>query len=240
MTLIERIRDLAERCDGLADLDEKQSESKSLHSLQTDATLLARDLGEQVNISRLLGDQGIECDIPQVAKHALNTLSKLKSRYDKHMRADQLTQGRDWTRFKEQIVSVCNEAEKVNKEKWREFVELAYSGQNPKEVETSLGLTDGNKRNLPLYQNAFMELTRYSRSVPKERADFDRVRDAARQLTEIYQQFDFRVSDSVKRFLKAVGEGGADLSLLTEEVVAWLEENKSTNKYRIVAKGRFQ
>jgi hypothetical protein len=240
MTLIERIRDLTDRSDNLADLDQKLAETKRLHSLQSDASSFARLLGEQVKFSRLLGDQGIECDVPSSVENALSTLSKLKERYDREMRAGQLTQGKDWPRFKEQVEKVCAEAAKVNKIEWAKFVEFAYSGQKPNEVEASLALTPENKRNLPLYRKAFSELTQYARSLPRERADFDGVRNTARQLTETYQQFDFDVPESVKRFLKAIGEDGADLALLTDEVISWLEENNSTKRYRIVGRGGFQ
>ena len=235
MTLIERIRDLTERSGKLIDLDERLSETKRLHSLQRDASTLAKALEEQVNLSRLLSDQGVECEVPPVVNTALSTLSKLKSRYDAEMRAEVLTRGKEWARFKDQVEKVCAEVARINRAEWATFVELAYTGQAPGDVKASYAPTAENERNLALYSSAFSQLQQYARKLPNDRADFEGVRNTARQLTEIYQRFNFNVSESVKRFLRAVGEGGADLGLLTEEVIAWLEENKSTSKYRIVA-----
>lgn len=240
MNLIERTRDLIERTSNLADLDEKLDESKKLHALESDADSLSKSLGEQVRLSRLLNDQGIECDSPISVEKALDIVSKLKERFNAEKRADQLTRGKDWTLFKGLVEKVSAEAAHTNKTEWVRFVEMAYTGEKPKDVEVSLALTPENSRNLPLFSRAYSEFQKYTRKLPNERSDFDDVRDTARKLREIYQQFDFSVSESVKLFLKAVGEGGASLDLLTEEVIEWLRESNSKSRYRIVARGSSQ
>lgn len=240
MSLIDRIHNLTERSEKLVDLENRLAESRRLHELMKDAEAFSQTLEQQVLLSRLFDDQGFSRDVPEKVENALGTLSRLKERFENDTRAEQLTRGRDWRLFKDQLNKVCESAAQINKEQWRRFVGLAYSGQKPNELKTSLALTPENQANLPRYENVYEQLSRYARSLPAERSDFNNVREIAERLTEIYQQFDFDVPESVKRFLKAIGDGGADLGLLTNEVRAWLNENNSAAKYRIVAKGGFQ
>ena len=239
MSLIDKINNLTERSKKLVDLEKKLAESGRLHELMNDAEAFSRDLGQQVLVTRLFDDQGVSRDVPKKLENALGTLSRLRERFENDKRAEQLTRGRDWRLFKDQLDQVCESLAQINKEQWKRFVGSAYSGQKPNDLKASLAQTPENRANLPRYENAYEQLSRYARRLPAERSDFNDVREIAERLTVIYQQFDFEVPESVKRFLKAIGDGGADLELLTDEVRVWLNENNSVEKYQIVAKGGF-
>jgi hypothetical protein len=64
------------------------------------------------------------------------------------------------------------------------------------------------------------------------------VGQAAENLASIAKDFDFDVPDAVKKFLDALPQGGAPLSLLTDEVRAWITGQGQTNRYRVIAGGR--
>jgi hypothetical protein len=236
MTLVERIEALRERAEGQSSLEQKRAESGRLQYLLNAARRLSEDLGSQVTQLRMLEDQGIETSAPDSAVAARKTLSKLRERFAKEPRAEQLTRGQDWTRLNEQIQATCRTLASALETEWRRFVGTAYSGESPNNLAGSLASTDGNMANLKRYRDAYAQITQYARSGPRERADFDRVRDLVRQLTEIYQGFDFNVPEDVKRFLRAVADGGANLDLLTAEVRDWLQQQNTGSQYRIVAR----
>lgn len=236
MTLIERIETLRQCANGQLTLEEKRAESRRLQPLLSEARKFSEDLGNEVKQIRFLHDQGINISTPDSSIAARKTLSKLRERFAQDPHAEQLTRRQDWTRLKEQLQATRNNLASALDAEWRRFVKEAYRGDAPNNLANSLAGTESNKRNFQLYLDGYNKLNEYARSRPNERADFDSVRELARQLTEIYQRFDFNVPEDVKRFLKAVADGGANLDLLTAEVRDWLQQQNLIGQYRIVAR----
>ena len=236
MTLIERIQTLRERANGQLSLEEKRNESQRLRPLLDGARKLSESLGREVEQLRLLQDQGISVSVPDSSTAARKTLGRLRERFAKEMRTEQLTRGRDWQRLNEQVLLTCQSLSSALQAEWRRIVETAFSGDKPSNLEQTLASTPKNLQNLRRFQGGYGKLEQFSRSRPTGRADFEQVRDLARQLTEIYQDFDFDVPEDVNRFLRAVADGGADLALLTAGVRDWLEGQDTSSHYRIVAR----
>ena len=147
-----------------------------------------------------------------------------------------LTRGRDWTLLKEAVRAACKNLASALQTEWVQFVQTAYRGDTPCTLKENLARTEGNLQNLQRYSEVYAELYQYVRSRPTGRADFDHVRALARQLTKIHQEFDFDVPEEVKHFLRAVADGGAHLDLLSKEVRDWLQQQNTSDHYRIVAK----
>lgn len=240
MTLIERIETICERAENQRSIEEKRAEVNRLQPLLNDARNLSEDLDHEVAQLRFLRDQGIFTAPPDKAEAARKTLGRLRERFTKESRAEHLTRGRDWTLLKEQVRATCENLASALQTEWAQFVQTAYSGDTPSTLEGSLAGTEGNLQNLRRYREVHAELNRYAKSRPTGRTDFDNVRDLSRQLTEIYQDFDFDVPEEVKRFLQAVAGGGANLDLFTTEVRVWLQKQNTSDHYRIVARADSQ
>lgn len=236
MTLIARIRTICERAENQRSIEEKRAEVDRLQPLLSDARRLSDDLDREVTQLRLLRDQGIHIKTSDKADAARNTLGRLRERFTKETRAENLTRGSDWTLLKRQVQATCEDLASAHQAEWCQFVETAYSGDTPINLRGSLAGTERNLTNLERYGKVYAELNQYARSRPSGRADFERIRDLARQLTEIHQDFDFNVPEAVKLFLQAVAGGGAHLDLLTTEVRDWLRQQSMSDHYRIVAK----
>ena len=224
MTLIERIQTLSKRASSQLALEENRAESGRLQQLLRDARTFSEKLGSEVKQLRLLQDQGISVSAPDGATAARKTLGRLRARFAKEPHAEQLTRGRDWTLLNKQVLLTCKNLSSALDAEWRRVVETAFSGDKPANLADTLARTPGNMRNLDRFRDVYAHLEQYARSRPTGRADFVHVRDLARQLTEIYQGFDFGVREDVKRFLRAVADGGANLELLTPDVRDWLDE----------------
>ncbi|EXI65336.1 MAG: hypothetical protein AW08_03255 [Candidatus Accumulibacter adjunctus] len=239
MTLLERIEDLKRRAQDQLGRQAGRDEAGKLQPLLKEANALSQGLGTEVTQMHLLRDQGLPLpDAPAGpnAGGALTTLDRLLKRFAEKRRAEGLTRGQDWTRFKESTQAARIQATTALDQAWRSFVTGAYSGDKPADLERSLAPTDVNKERLSRYRAAYEELIRLANRRPTGREDFDRVRELARQLKELHQGFDFGVPEGVKQFLQAIAKGGADLDLLTDEVRAWLQQQGSTGRYQIVAK----
>ena len=237
MTLIGRIEALTERASGLDALDRRRAESAKLQQLLEKARPMNDQLGTEIQQMRLLRDEGVDTPLDTTsADAARRTLARLIDRFNKNRIADSLTRGRDWTLLAEHTQRSCQGLTDALATAWRQFIATAYTGESPSHLERSLAITDHNLHQLNLYKQTYTQLNGLARSRPRERGDFDRVRELARQLGEIYQRFDFDVPEEVKCFLKAVAGGGADLDLLTEEVIVWLQQQGYSSHYRIVAR----
>jgi len=237
MTLVDRLNGLTERANRLDALDRKRAESAKLQERLAQARPMNEKLGTEIQQMRLLHDEGINAaPDSSSAEAARKTLARLINRFTENSTADSLTKGRDWNLLNSQAQAIYQELINALKTAWSQFVSTAYTGEDPHQLEQSLAGTDHNRNRLSRYKQVYKELTELARSRPQQRGDFARVRELARQLSEIYQSFDFNVPESVKRFLQAVADGGADLDLLTEEVHGWLQQQGSSGHYRIVAR----
>jgi len=237
MTLIDRIEALSERASGLVALDRRRAESAKLQQLLAKASPMNDKLGTEIQQMRLLHDEGINVAPDSTSAEATRkTLARLINRFNQNRTADSLTKGRDWKLLEDQTQTTCKELTDALKTAWSQFIATAYTGESPSHLERSLAVTDRNVDQLRLYKQTYTQLNGLTRNRPQERGDFARARELARQLGEIYQRFDFDVPEAVKRFLQAVADGGADLDLLTEEVLGWLQQQGSNGHYRIVAR----
>jgi len=236
MTLIEHIERICERATHQLSREESRAESQRLAPLLKDAGQFSASLAAEIERLRFFRDQGFSVTVPDKAAAARKTLSRLRERFSRDYRAEQLTRGREWALLSGQIRETREELDSNLRTEWRCFVDSAYSGDNPDNVESVLAATEGNRKNLVDYRRAHTELRQYARTRPESREDFARVRALARILTEIYDRFDFSVPDDVKRFLQAVASGGAGLELLTQTVLDWLHEQNTAGQYRVVSR----
>ncbi len=237
MTLIERIEKLAERAVKLSERDARRAESRKLQDLRDKVKPFNRDLGQEVQQLRLLKDEGIypALDLSE-ASAAQTRLETLLQRFAAQRNAESLTRGRDWTCFEEAVKTNTRKTSKALKDAWQQYLDNAYTGERPDDLADSLPQTEHNLKQLKAYHTAHDDLRGLRATLPGERADFDRVRDLLRKLNDIAQSFERDVPEAINCFLRAVNAGGADLDLLTTEVMDWLCEQNKSGRFRVVAK----
>ena len=237
MILIERIEQLQRRANDLSGLQARLDETRRLQTLQQQAEKVSKPLGQQVQGLRLFRDQDMDLhEVPASAASALKTLDRLRTRFAKDRRAENLTRGQDWKRMESQVQETSKIINRELDNEWKQFVTTAYSGETPANLERTLAPTDSNRGRLSRYGEAHRQLMASARTLPTARIDFENGCRLARQLAEIHQGFDFNVPEAVGAFLKAIGAGGAGLELLTEEVRNWLTQQGTAGRYRIVAR----
>ena len=237
MTLVERINLMKGKVDSLKAAKSDMVEATLLQARFRELQELAEILEQKVETLELLRKEGLDLtNIPSSLDKAASRVTTIRERFTTERKAAQLTKGQDWKLMEKFVGETVDEIGKDIKNSWHNFVEQAYSGETPTELDYMLAPTNTNTHALYRYQKAYEKLSTLSRNTPTNREDFNQVKGLASELRTIYGEFDFDVPKAVKDFLNAVGSTGADLKLLSAEVLEWLRTNSSIDRYKIVAK----
>ena len=237
MSLVKRMDELKERVEKLKASQSDIDEAKRLQDCLEDIQDVSDFLSKQVERLFVFRNENIKLSaVPKDLEKAKKYLSNILNRFTNERIAKNLTKGRDWKIMQQ---SVQDTASTINNElstAWKDYVTSAYSGDTPNSLDNILAHTDLNMEALENYVKYYNQLNILLKSNPENNQEFKEVREVVKQLQDTYSKFNFDVPDSVKTFLASIGEGGAELELLTKEVRDWLSTNASDNNYKIVAK----
>ena len=237
MSLVQRVSELKDNVVQLKNAQAGFNEAKLLQSRLVEITDTSDSLSEQVERLRLFRKNGIELlEIPSGIIEVNKRLTKIQERFKKECKAKNLTKGKDWEIMQSTVREIENTIKQDLLKSWKAYVSNAYSGETPHDLRKMLAPIDSNKSAFSRYKQSYDELNSLLKNIPDDNQGFEDVNIIATQLKAIYSDFDFNVPDVVKDFLTAVGEGGASLELLSDEVRNWLSENNTYNRYTIVAK----
>lgn len=237
MSLVKRMNELKERVEKLKTSQSDVDEAKRLQDCLEDIQDVSDFLSKQVERLFVFRNENIKLSaVPKDLEKAKKYLSNILDRFTNERIAKNLTKGRDWKIMQQ---SVQDTASTINNElsiAWKNYVTSTYSGETPNSLKDIIAPTDLNLEALDNYVKNYNELNILLKSNPENKQAFKDVKEVVKQLQDIYSKFDFNVPDSVKIFLTSIGEGGAKLELLTQEVRDWLSTKGSDNNYKIVAK----
>lgn len=236
MNLVERMDTLKNRVEKLKSSQSGVNEAKLLQIRLKEIKDISVLLNHQAVRLRIFRKEGSELsEVPSNMDEANKRLSKVRERFTKNRKAENLTKGKDWEIMRNAVQETAATIKGDLSNSWRSFVIQAYSGENPNNIKNILAPTDSNNSALVRYRNGYEKLNELARNVPDSKDNFEDVRSQGIQLKAIYKEFDFDVPVEVKVFLDAVGSGGAGLELLTDKVHDWLSDNDTEVHYKIVA-----
>ena len=237
MNLLERIDALKVQVQELKTAQLNVGESQRLQTRLEEVDLVAIPLAQQVTLLNIFRTEGIDLSgASDTVEKAVKRIQTIQERFKAESKAASLTKGQDWTLMKKYTSEVTASVKTNLTDNWNRFVESSYSGEKPQNLQRSLAQTESNESALSRYRVEYDNLNLLARKLPESSINFENVRSTASKLKDIYKEFDFNVPEIVKEFLKAVGSGGADLDLLTDEVSKWLHSNGTINRYQIVAR----
>lgn len=237
MNLRERIAGLRARVETMAAGRRELEEASALQVRQGELAAVGAPLQSAARRRTLYRMQGLRpAGLGRPAERLSTRVERLRERFRDDSRNATLTRGVQWRDVLDQAKEAARSAENELTGSWRRYVESAFAGERPAELEGMLAPTELNRSALARYRTAYERLVRL-RNEPADSVEaFGQVREIAGQLASIHETFDFDVPVAVKIFLQATGRGGASLDLLTEEVREWLRANSSYNRYLIVAR----
>jgi hypothetical protein len=236
MTLLARIQALQGRLDLVGTLQERIAEAGRLHARTTELAGERGPLRRAADGVRLLRAGGVPPPAPAPALAlAGRHLEQVRTRFTAARTAESLTRGQDWDAMLARTRDGVREATSGLVEVWRKHVDGLFAGTPPDVVAAQLAPTDGNKAALVAYGAAWKRWRGCAGTLPASAAALAEAAAAAADLRHIDASFDRAVPPAVKRFLDAVGQGGASLDLVTDDVQDWLRSSGSHARYRVVA-----
>jgi hypothetical protein len=233
----ERVADLRSRVATLADERREFNEAQALQRRFNELEGAVTPLVGAAKRCALYREQGLRPRaIAKLADRLAKRVTVLRDRFVADPNASTLTKGVQWSQMLDDAKEGVGLAEASLAEAWRQYLDTLFGGDRPAELDSKLAPTEGNQTALARYRVVHSRLLQLRNNTPDAPEHFAEAKKVVEELKSIYQTFDFDVSLAVKMFLQAIGQGGASLDLLTDEVREWLHNNNSYNRYHIVVR----
>lgn len=164
-------------------------------------------------------------------------LEKVQSKFNETPSRQSLVFRNQWTNLEEGINIIIDQFNSNMKNAWKEYCQNYYSGETPGQLAGTIAQTDANKNLLSNFQSDFSKFESLLKTLSVKEEDFSEIKILAEKLQETIQKLDRDVPEDVMHFLNDLNQnGGATLELLTEEVLAWLKQQESFHKFKVVRK----
>ena len=233
-TLPARAKALRDRLLALDLLGANVEETGLLEDLRSDLAPPAAELSRALEQRRLLVGSGIDTPEPPSLETARKRAALLLERFAAEKKAATLKKGTGWANLIKEIKAASTDLSAAVVRSWKAYRQTVFTGEAPTVLKGRIAMTPANNSAFKTYEQLHQTFRAEFDRLPADKAAIDRVKALAARLTETAKEFDFDVPADVKRFLEAIQVGGANLELLTDPVLQWLEENKAFDNYRIV------
>jgi len=118
------------------------------------------------------------------------------------------------------------------KKKWSDEVSQFAKLTPPVQLKATTSLLPQNEVLLRDYETNYRIAERFSKmEIPSSSQDLSNFLQAIKNCIEAAKNLCFDAPECVIEFFRAVNSGGANLSLVTPEVLTWLSENNQIQKY---------
>jgi hypothetical protein len=120
------------------------------------------------------------------------------------------------------------------KQKWADEVSQFSKLTPPLQLKATTSLLPQNEVPLSDYEANYKIADRFSKmEIPSTSQDLSNFLLALNNCVEAAKKLCFDAPETVIEFFRAVNSGGANLSLVTPEVLAWLSENRQIQNYLV-------
>jgi hypothetical protein len=238
-TLPARASALRTRLSRLHALSSNVAEAADLEGLRSQLARHVEKISGPAEKRRLLAKAGITIADPPSAAAARKKATTVLERFAATPKSGTLKKGQAWPTMLEEIDSAARDLQAAVTAVWKAQRTSLFSGDTPAAIESKLAKTKPNQEALKVYQSLYGQFRALFDSLPPDQATIERARKLGSELESAAKAFDFHVSLEVKAFLEAVQSvRGAPISLLTDEVLAWLRDNESLDAYRVKSSDR--
>ena len=164
-------------------------------------------------------------------------VSIAREKLENGLNVQSLSEENLWTKLTS-LAATSNEAiETSAKNIWMQFVDSLGHVDTPNELESRMLKTPANVTLIEQYK---LHFNRYQSALrlrlPESLEAKSAIESMVSTLNDFRSQLQSNAPDSVKRFLKAVDGGGAQIDLVTSEVLEWLKSNDDPNRFVVKSK----
>jgi len=162
-------------------------------------------------------------------------LQSIKAQFREAPVAATLRSGRRISGLTTSINALVVDVGKTQATDWQTFYSSKlFGGPAPASIKARLALTPKNNEALERYSSLFASFAVFRNRIPESQAEFDQLSSASKALGKI--TFEEDVPADVANFFAATASNvGANLKLLTPEVLQWLRDNHLLEKYIVRA-----
>ena len=214
-------------------------ETNALSKKKSELSLLAEKVGALVKRRDMLRQRGVPLSMSPDVEKARKSCSMLLARFTESPKAATLVDKHRWTKLTESLAEFNAAEDALQKEDWkRYYATKLFGGVSPEQREQTILITlPENQEALVRYKRLYKQLSLYRATLPCTSNELEVAQDSSRQLSEIRFIENKDVPSAVREFFNATSSAsGANLELLTTEVVDWLRLNGMLNNFAVRAR----
>jgi hypothetical protein len=164
-------------------------------------------------------------------------VSTAREKLENGLNVQSLSEENLWTKLTSLAASSNAAIETTTKNIWAQFVDSLGHVDTPNELESRMLKTPANMTLIEQYKLHFNRYQSAFRSrLPESLEAKSAIESMVSTLNDFRSQLQSNAPDSVKTFLKAVDSGGAQIELVTTEVLEWLKSNDDVNRFVVKSK----
>lgn len=184
-------------------------------------------------------------DVPLSAAHDVEKAKQLcrmvLARFTESPKSATLVDKQRWTKLADALAEINVSEETLQSQDWKSYHRSKlFGGASPDQRRQMIIQTlPTNIEALADYTRLYQQFIRYRNVVPNNREELYEVQECSRRLSETDQQFvnNNDVPPVVQLFFSAIAtSSGANLDMLTSEVIGWLRTNNMLNNYAVRAR----
>jgi hypothetical protein len=178
-------------------------------------------------------------DPPDDLDKVRQTCRMLFTRFAESPNSSTLVDKQRWKNLTDAVARLQAVEETQQKQNWKSYFEIKlFGGVSPEQREQTILMSlPENQEALALYKNFYKRLAAFRVTLPSSVEELKEVQNCSEELSQIGFIENKDVPSAVREFFKATSSGtGANLELLTTEVVAWLRSNDMLNNFAVKAR----
>ena len=214
-------------------------EAFALSNKKKELQELVEKLASLSKIRVVLQRGGVPMTKPPETGKAQKLCQQVLTRFLDSPKATTLVDGQRWKKLHSTVSTLVDEEENCQKQAWRTYFSTQlFGGLSPERISQTIVRTlPENKKALERYKIAYASFLGYRNVVPTTPEDFENVQKYSKELSEIRFIENEDVPAAVREFFSATATAyGANLDLLTSEVMSWLRDNDMLKNYTVRAR----
>lgn len=214
-------------------------EAAALAKKKAELILLAAKVKSLANRRDLLRNGGVTLSVAPDTEKVKQLCSLMLTRFSESPKATTLVDKQRWTKLTEALIEFNASEDTLQKQDWKGYYGTKlFGGVSPEQRKQTILMTlPENQKAWDRYKRLYTRFAEFRNSLPISAEDLKDVQNCSKELTEIRFIENDDVPMAVRAFFNATSTGnGANLDLLTTEVIDWLRTNNMLNNFAVRAR----
>lgn len=214
-------------------------EAAALAKKKAELILLAAKVKSLANRRDLLRKGGVTLSVAPDTEKVKQLCSLMLTRFSESPKATTLVDKQRWTKLTEALIEFNASEDTLQKQDWKGYYGTKlFGGVSPEQRKQTILMTlPENQKEWDRYKRLYARFAEFRNSLPNSAEDLKDVQNCSKELTDIRFIENDDVPMAVRAFFNATSTGnGANLDLLTTEVIDWLRTNNMLNNFAVRAR----